>query len=158
MLFLMRGSMEKAGERPENLINTKYHNLWTVPNLHSHWVKYSPRSTAPTTENTLASHQRKKCFVIKPFISYGSSTQFINISYPMSLKQCFLILSSGIFPPTKRTVELHSLQFVLLSILNLHLERHTYSHPSNSDEILTHPQEIVVPHAPPPHQHWESLT
>ena len=44
---------------------------------------------------------KEKCFVTKPFISYGSSTWFINISYPLSLKQCFLILSSVYFHQPK---------------------------------------------------------
>ena len=44
---------------------------------------------------------KEKCFVTKPFISYGSSTRFINISYLLSLKQCFLILSSVYFHQSK---------------------------------------------------------
>ena len=67
----MRGSMEKSGERPQNLINTKYHNLWTVPNLHSHWVKYSPRSTAPKQKIPKYSKTEKKNVLF-------SSVQFLS--------------------------------------------------------------------------------
>ena len=134
----MRGSMEKSGERPQNLINTKYHNLWTVPNLHSHWVKYSPRSTAPKQKIPL--HLiKEECFVqfssvsqscLTPCDSMNHSTPSLPVHYQLpELTQTHVHQVGDAIKPS------HSLSSPSPSALNLSQHQSLFKGVSSSHQV-----------------------